>query len=62
MRFDPYKFAETGDLEELKIKELKHCRLAMIAWLGMIGQAFGTNIESVAETYFVCLDATKLNL
>merc|ERR1711959_533917 len=28
-RFDPLSLAESGDLEELKIKELKHCRLAM---------------------------------
>ena len=26
-RFDPLGLAESGDLEELKIKELKHCRL-----------------------------------
>merc|ERR1712100_941586 len=30
--------AESGDLEELKIKELKHCRLSMFAWLGCIMQ------------------------
>merc|ERR1712032_698796 len=28
-RFDPLKLSEKADLEELKIKELKHCRLAM---------------------------------
>merc|ERR1712057_128956 len=38
-RFDPLSLAESGDLEELKIKELKHCRLAMFAWLGCIFQA-----------------------
>ena len=31
--------AESGDLEELKIKELKHCRLSMFAWLGCIIRA-----------------------
>ena len=35
-RFDPLSLAESGDLEELKIKELKHCRLSMFAWLGCI--------------------------
>ena len=37
-RFDPLGLAESGDLEELKIKELKHCRLSMFAWLGCIMQ------------------------
>ena len=35
-RFDPLGLAESGDLEELKIKELKHCCLSMFAWLGCI--------------------------
>lgn len=42
-RFDPLGFSNKYDLEELKIKELKHCRLAMGAWLGCIGQAFATS-------------------
>ena len=29
-RFDPLGLAESGDLEELKIKELKHCRLSHV--------------------------------
>ena len=33
-RFDPFKFSEKVDMEEMKIKELKHCRLAMGAFLG----------------------------
>ena len=41
-RFDPLGLAEKYDLEELKIKELKHGRLSMVAWLGCIGQSIAT--------------------
>ena len=54
-RFDPLNFGckEIGtktnpfseDLDTLKIKELKHCRLAMFAWLGIISQTVSLNIE-----------------
>ena len=37
-RFDPFKFSEKVDMEEMKIKELKHCRLAMGAFLGCLAQ------------------------
>eukprot|EP00218_Dolichomastix_sp_CCMP3274_P002025 CAMPEP_0170163620 /NCGR_PEP_ID=MMETSP0033_2-20121228/77686_1 /TAXON_ID=195969 /ORGANISM="Dolichomastix tenuilepis, Strain CCMP3274" /LENGTH=267 /DNA_ID=CAMNT_0010401259 /DNA_START=396 /DNA_END=1199 /DNA_ORIENTATION=- len=56
-RFDPMGFSSqnqtraslAGDypLDELKIKEVKHARMAMLAWLGFIVQAFATNIESI---------------
>jgi len=59
-RFDPLGFSSqnqtraslAGDfpLEELKIKEIKHARMAMLAWLGFIVQAFATNIESISTT------------
>ena len=48
-RFDPLGFAEAGDLEELKIKELKHCRLSMFAWLGCIMQALATQEGPIAN-------------
>ena len=48
-RFDPLSLAESGDLEELKIKELKHCRLAMFAWLGCIFQALATQEGPIAN-------------
>ena len=48
-RFDPLGLAESGDLEELKIKELKHCRLAMFAWLGCIMQALATQEGPIAN-------------
>ena len=45
-RFDPLNFSEGKaanffgeDLDTLKIKELKHCRLAMLAWLGILAQS-----------------------
>ena len=37
-RFDPFKLSEKGDLEKLKLQELKHCRLAMGAFLGCLAQ------------------------
>merc|ERR1712100_844395 len=48
-RFDPLSLAESGDLEELKIKELKHCRLSMFAWLGCIMQALATQEGPIAN-------------
>ena len=48
-RFDPLGFAEAGDLEELKIKELKHSRLAMFAFLGCIMQALATQEGPIAN-------------
>ena len=48
-RFDPLCLAESGDLEELKIKELKHCRLSMFAWLGCIFQALATQEGPIAN-------------
>jgi len=51
-RFDPLNLAESGDLDELKLKELKHCRLGMFAWLGLICQEFVTGkgpIENWSE-------------
>merc|ERR1719231_1638894 len=37
-RFDPFNLAEKSDLEELKVKEVKHCRLATLGWLGVLVQ------------------------
>ena len=48
-RFDPLGFADAGDLEELKVKELKHCRLAMLAWLGLLTQAIATKEGPIAN-------------
>ena len=51
-RFDPLNFSDGkeanffgDDLDTLKIKELKHCRLAMLAWLGILAQSVSTNPE-----------------
>lgn len=41
-RFDPLGLSGKYGLDELKVKELKHGRLAMVAWLGCIGQAIAT--------------------
>jgi len=37
-RFDPLNLASASDLEELKVKEVKHCRLAMFGWAGVLVQ------------------------
>ena len=48
-RFDPFKFSEKVDMEEMKIKELKHCRLAMGAFLGCLAQQAYTGVGPVAN-------------
>ena len=48
-RFDPLKFSEKVDMEEMKIKELKHCRLAMGAFLGCLAQQAYTGVGPVAN-------------
>ena len=55
-RFHPLNFSDGkeanffgDDLDTLKIKELKHCRLAMLAWLGILAQSVSTNPEGTAD-------------
>jgi hypothetical protein len=48
-RFDPFNYAEKEDLDLMKIRELKHGRLAMLAWLGSLGQAISTQAGAVAN-------------
>jgi len=61
-RFDPLGLADSGDLEELKIKELKHCRLAMGAWQGCIWQAIATQEGPVKNLIDHRADAVHNNL
>ena len=61
-RFDPLGFAEAGDLEELKIKELKHCRLSMFAWLGCIFQALATQEGPIANWQAHVADPVHANV
>jgi hypothetical protein len=44
--FDPLGLADTFDLDEMKVAELKHARLAMLAWLGFMSQAVATNCDN----------------
>ncbi len=48
-RFDPFNYAEKEDLDLMKIRELKHGRLAMLAWLGILGQAVSTRAGAVSN-------------
>ena len=48
-RFDPFNFADKGDLDKLKLAELKHARLAMGAFLGCIVQSQYTHEGPVAN-------------
>jgi len=41
-RFDPGNFSKRPDFEKLKVAEIKHGRLAMLAVVGMISQAVAT--------------------
>jgi hypothetical protein len=61
-RFDPLGLSESGDLEELKIKELKHCRLAMFSWLGFAAQAFVTREGPIANWSAHVADPVHVNL
>ena len=61
-RFDPLSLAESGDLEELKIKELKHCRLSMFAWLGCIMQALATQEGPIANWTAHVSDPVHVNV
>jgi len=61
-RFDPLGFAEAGDLEELKVKELKHCRLSMFAWLGCIFQALATQEGPIANWQAHVADPVHANV
>ena len=61
-RFDPLGLAESGDLEERKIKELKHCRLSMFAWLGCIFQGLATQEGPIANWQAHVADPVHANV
>mmetsp|Transcript_17787 Transcript_17787/g.21314 ORF Transcript_17787/g.21314 Transcript_17787/m.21314 type:complete len:276 (-) Transcript_17787:87-914(-) len=44
--FDPLGLADTFDLDEMKVAEIKHARLSMLAWLGFLSQAVATNCDN----------------
>jgi len=44
--FDPLGLADTFDLDEMKVAEIKHARLAMLSWLGFLSQAVATNCDN----------------
>ena len=59
-RFDPFNLAEKGDLETLKLQELKHCRLAMGAFLGCLAQQAYTGVGPVANLSAHVADPTHV--
>ena len=58
----PQASAPQPDLEELKVKEIKHCRLAMGAWLGCISQALVTKEGPIANWSAHVADPVHVNL
>ena len=60
-RFDPLGLSESGDLEELKIKELKHSRLAMFSFLGFVAQAAATKEGPIANWSAHVADPVHVN-
>ena len=61
-RFDPLNQLGMDNLEELKLKELKHCRLAMFAWLGLIAQAAATKQGPIANWSAHVSDPAAVNI
>jgi len=61
-RFDPLNLSETNDLDELKLKELKHCRLAMLAFMGLIAQEFVTQEGPIANWSKHVADPVHVNI
>jgi len=60
-RFDPLKLSKEN-LDSLKIKELKHSRLAMFAWLGLIFQAVATGEGPIANWSAHVADPVHVNI
>jgi len=56
-RFDPFNYGTLQNIDELKMKELKHCRLAMFAWLGrgVIENQHSTDVESPPPPPRICM-------
>jgi hypothetical protein len=64
-RFDPFNLGDKqvgGTIDELKLKELKHSRLAMFAWLGIISQAVATHEGPMANRSEHLADPAHANI
>lgn len=61
-RFDPFGLSTKYDVEDLKLKEIKHARLAMVAWLGVVFQAFVTGEGAYANLINHRADPTHANI
>ena len=61
--FDPLNLSkDPGSFEDLKVKELKNGRLAMVAWLGFSAQAAWTHQGPIENLVQFTEDPTRNNI
>ena len=56
--FDPLRFSDYFPMDYLREAELKHCRIAMLAWSGFVATDMGAKIYPFPEAYEGLTSAT----